>query len=322
MSILLAVIVFVMAVNLSKVYQAETTVLFLPRTEVTARNIDQIIANAKQIPTALSFYDKLVENNPSMNDEASELVDVERKEFWNSKIKISQIGKSGMLAVKTLGDGQINTEALSRRVVSDLLNIMSKYYNIKTDLDIRIVDGPIISQAVRMNISLWIFLSLLFGCVGGFLVSTFFMLLSQADFERTEKFTVEDQSDFEQETNEFPPVSFSETRIENKEALPEIRNIFNFDAEAEVVLAQPKKEEFLGASEKKAAAPDNLPIAEEEFVFAMPTETVSPIEPVAELKEVKPVETMIAEAVAADTTREATPEEVKARLNKLLRGGM
>ncbi|MFA7209308.1 MAG: hypothetical protein WC120_03395 [Parcubacteria group bacterium] len=320
-SIALAAVIFVVAMNAGKTYRAETSILFLPKTGITARNIDQIIANARQIPLALSFYDKLLQKNPSIADAASGLPAAERKEFWNSRIEVAQIGKSGLIGLSAFGADQAEAESLNRLVTNDLLVVLSNYYNVKTDLDIRIIDGPISSEVAGMDVWLRIAVSLASGFIIGFLAVVLFTILSEVDFEQVAGSADGGSKEAKKEPIVgLPRVSFTETRTEKKEPAAEVKNIFNFDTEKEASLVSPKKD-FI-TSEKKAAAPSNLPVSEEEFTFNISGEADLPVSPTIGTEEVKPLEEMIADAVAADTTREATPEEVKARLNKLLKGDM
>ncbi|MDP1619839.1 MAG: hypothetical protein Q8M12_02475 [bacterium] len=320
-SIVLAAVVFIAATDANKAYRAETSILFLPKTETATRNIDQIIANAQEIPLALSFYDKLLQKNPGITDAAADLPAMERKEFWNSQVETARIGKSGLIKLSAFGANQAEAESLDRFAISDLLVVLSNYYNIKTDLDIRIVDGPISSEVVRMDVWLRVSASLASGLIIGFLLSIFFTIMSEAELGNFAKLAGDGSKEVKKEPAAgLPKVSFGETRTEKKEPAAEVKDIFNFDTEKEASLVRPKKE--IVTSEKKAAAPSNLPVSEEEFIFNISTEADLPVSSKIESEEAKPLEEMIADAVAADTTREATPEEVKERLNKLLKGGM
>ena len=87
-AILLAAIIFAFGINQSKIYQAEVKLLILPKNEISASNIDQIIENAKEIPTALSFYDKLVQLNPEIESGATSLSDKDRRDVWNAQIGV------------------------------------------------------------------------------------------------------------------------------------------------------------------------------------------------------------------------------------------
>jgi len=321
-SIALAAVVFIAATDANKAYRAETSILFLPKTEITVRNIEQIIANAKQIPLALSFYDKLLEKNPHiLDDVAADLPAAERKEFWNSRIETERIGKSGVVVLAAFGASQTEAESLDRLVVGDLLVVLSNYYNVKTDLDIRIVDGPISNEVVRMDVWSRALISLAAGAIIGFLLSLFFMILGEAGLGKTGWPEAIGPCEIKKDqTAELPNVSFTETRAEKKEPAVEAKDIFDFAAEKEASLMRSRKEPV--TTEKKAAAPSNLPVSEEEFTFNISPEADLPDSSKIESEEAKPLEEMIADAVATDTTREATPEEVKERLNKLLKGDM
>jgi len=284
-------------------------VLLLPKSEMSVRNIEQIIANAKQIPLSLSFYNKLIEINSDIEDEASELPDAKRKDFWNSKIQTTQIGNSGVVRLTTFASDQMQAEILSRQSASSLVVVMSRYYNIKTDLDMRIIDGPIASQTTKTNIFLWIFLSLILGLILGLIVS----LLTELIVGKIENKKDDRQIGFGTQPARLTNFSFPIFGTDNKKILPvESESIFNFNIKKEREIVEPVViEESFAVAEKKATAPANLPIAEEEVSFDFKSQPE---------EEMQFVEKIVSDAVSKDNAREATPEEVKARLNKLLSG--
>jgi len=304
-SAVFAVIIFIIAINSNKAYRSEMDVLFLPKSEMAARNINQIVANAKQIPLSLSFYNKLVENNSDIEDGAMELPDAKRKQFWNAQISTEQIRKSGVVSVIAYSDNPMQADIINRQVTADLLVVMSRYYNIKTDLDMRIIDGPIADQIARTNIALWVFISLAIGLILGFIVGS----LTDLILGKAEDMASEEKIDIGQKTSIFPKFSFPEVKIEKHKAEFPPKKPFNFKVEEEEALVTPKNEKAFVAAEKKATAPDNLPFAED-FEFNAPKQE----EGAAKIYEEK--------KFSADMAREATPEEVRARLNKLLGGDM
>ena len=333
-SVLFAVGVFLVAINSSRTYQSNMDVLFLPKSEMAVNDMNQIVANAKQIPLSLSFYNKLLENNADIEDGAVELPDAKRKDFWNSEIEVEQIGKSGAVRIAVFSSNPLQAEITSRAAANGLVVVMSNYYDIKTDLNMRIIDGPITKNIARLNVYLWTLLSLLVGFIFSFVIN------SLVDFVVEKIGSIRSASQIESAPIEyqpaFPSLSFPKMEIGKKEDVPlETEDIFNFNVENEQALVEarietkPEKKEgttvaFMAGS-KKAAAPANLPIAEEEFSFdeTLPVEENeekinTPIELPKEIESVKPV----VDAAPIDVTREATPEEVKERLNKLLSGGI
>lgn len=265
LAILVAAVVFSIGINSQKIYQSEIKILILPKSAIAAQNIDQIIENAKEIPRSLSFYDKLVEFNPNIEDGSFNLPDQKRRDAWNSKMEIKRVDKSGIINISAFDKDQTQAEAISIQVAKDLATVMNKYYDTKADLDMRVIDGPIVYLVSQAKIISWVLMSLLAG-----------LLLSLAIFSivgiYSEKF-------FEPEKT--IGSTFSLAGLEK----------YDFRQPA-VSLSQ----------DKKASAPSNLPIGDESIIAV----------------DEQPKELSLEEKKYLH--REATPEEVKERLNKLLRG--
>jgi len=271
--VVLAVIIFFAGISLNSRYQSEVRILILPKSEIASRNSQQIIANAQEIPYSLSFYNKLVENNGDIGDEAEEFSNAKRKEFWNSKLKIKIKGQSGILSININDKSQWQAQVLSRAVAQNIAIVMSHYYNVKTDLDIRIIDGPIVSTFKDYSNKAWIFSSLILGFLISFAIGLIKLFIVRI------------------------PVPEKITPLENvfsksfKKTIPE-----------EEFKIEKRKPENPFIIEKKASAPTNLPTGKTNELEAF----------IKEKKEKEPKK----------TSREATPEEIKERLNRLLRGEM
>jgi capsular polysaccharide biosynthesis protein len=308
-SAVIAMVIFLVAINSNRVYQSNMDVLFLPKSEIAVRNVEQIIANAKQIPLSLSFYDSLIENNSDIEDVAAELPDAKRKDFWNSKIETKQIEKSSVVRLTTFASDQMQAEVLSRQTANSLVIVMSRYYNIKTDLDMRIIDGPIADQITKTNIFLWIFLSLILGLILGVFVN----ILTEFIVGKIENKKKDRQIKIRPEPAGLANFSFPMVGMESAKTLPaEPESVFKFNVEQEREIVEPAViEESFVVTEKKAAAPANLPIAEEEVLLDFKSQPK---------EHAQFVEKIVSDALSKDVTREATEEEVKARLNKLLNG--
>ena len=305
-AVVFAGIFFAATLGLNKTNQSEVDVLLLPKNDATARNIEQVVGNAKQIPHNLSFYNKILELNPDITDTLNNLADDKRKQAWNAEFQIEQIRKSGMLRIKNFNADQWQAELLSRQIASSLVVVMNKYYDPKTELEVRIVDGPIASQITKNNVGLNLLVSLILGLIFGSVASILVKLVSKKNDEDLSG----EESAPEQGSFAFPKISFPEIKINKPEVAPDQKKPFDFKIEEEAALVQPKKESLFSFGSKKAAAPENLPVADEAILDMLPKE--EPTEaPVEEIK-----------TAPIDTTREATPEEVRERLNKLLGGGI
>jgi len=181
---------------------------------------------------------------------------------------------------------------LSQKTADTLFNVVSNFYNIKTDIGISIIDGPIVSSVLRK----WLFvitLSLIVGLTTSWALSILLGLLEK--------------------TFKLGTYSFK------KSPLAGLKDRFNTPIKKETSIEK-KKEDFFEdvpyhfkeISDKKSAiksssAPSNLPIADEmSFIFEDPKEEeIAKEENFIQLKKEEPSE-----------------EEMKKRLNTLLMGDM
>jgi capsular polysaccharide biosynthesis protein len=269
MFILASAVVFIALLNLNQVYQSETDVLIIPKSAPAISNSAQIIENLRKIPYSLSFYNKLVQNNPDVQIEAiSELPDYKKKTAWDEKIEIERSKNTGIIMIKVSDKSQYQAEILSGQISKDLIRTASAIYNIKDDIDIRIIDGPITLATSQKPV----FTLILESFLGGFIsvLISFFIPFWMFGKKSSQKY-------FDKKVYSWPENRLSETSPQE--------------------IWQPAQK-FPSSSAKKAFAPDNLPIA-----------------PISEESKDK-----IKKDEGTPIIREATPEEVKERLNMLLSG--
>jgi len=283
-------IIFLALNNLNRGYQTETDILIIPKNSLIAGNISQIIENLSQIPLTLSFYKRVnQENGDVFDDTILELPDYKKQIYWKSRLKIIHIKGSGILKIITFGNNSYQAELLNQEVVRTFLVSISSYYNIKTELDLRIINQFITNFTNQSNFSILFFESLL----GGFILSSLIFGASFYFFQKelflktvpTKPFFDYSKFNYQlknnQKNNSWLKESFSDMNLSKKQSTASI------------------------IKEKTSQAPSNLPLAPVSFSKDTANKKIS-----VEVK--KPKKTEI--------TREATPEEVKAKLNSLLKG--
>ena len=289
-TIVVAVIVFMIGVNQNKAFVGETDILVLSKSDQVSRNLDQVIGDVKEIPHSLSFYNKLLQENPDIEDVAAGLPDAQRKSEWNANLDVRSIKNSGVLKVEFSSPSQLQAEIVSEQTAKDIAVVMSRYYSIQSDLDIRLIDGPIVQKANGMKNGGLIALGIVIGLIGGAI--TFF--LSYLLFGKKIRLAT---------PNFMPNVKFP-SFSKNKAKTPVMPTMEKAQPEKAFVMPEMIKEKLI-VSERKTAAPSNLPVGEE-FVMGSLRRVEKKVEP----------ETPKAEP----STHEASEEEVRARLNKLLNG--
>ncbi len=286
-------VIYIALTNLNHIYQTEIDVLIIPKNNLTVKNSNQIIENLKHIPLTLSFYEKLIqENGDDFNDSVLELPDYRKQIYWNSKIRISKVEDSDILKIIVFGNSIYQSENLSREVLKTFLTVTSSYYNIKTDLDIRIINKPVTNFTYKTSICILFLESLLGSFILVLLVFWFsFSLFEKELFFKTKTKTPKllfDYNSFNNSNQKKPQEALS---LKNS-----LKNVSSFSI----------------GKEKKAQAPNNLPLAPVSFLENTNQKKSS--------TKKNPSLNKIDKEKKLDSTREATPEEVKARLNKLLSG--
>jgi len=307
---------FLLLLEKYKQYDSEISIIFVPKSEIAARDAERIIENMEILPTKMFFYDRMAAYDK----------DIENKISSFSDVKVEREKNSSVMKISALAKGREDSIAVSKTVTTTLFNVLGFYYNIKKDADFRIVDGPI----THVVITNWIFI-LVYGLLAGILSLFVISFISQSIFSYPER--------KKKASNLF--------KISQKiKAKPEISKIREED-EVYEIKASPKT---IPASTKQSSAPENLPFIDEDYFrnniikSAEPEpeifeEIVEIEEPTEIAKETTPSASVSADAEATadkkamtdkktvadkeepvDFHREPTQEELKKRLNQLLRG--
>jgi capsular polysaccharide biosynthesis protein len=324
---LLASVVFVYLVNSNRTYQSETEILILPKNQMASENFEQIIDNSKVIVQSLSFYDAMILSNHNIEDKSQAFSFAKRKEFWKNMVKTKRIENSGVISIIIYEDYISQAEVIGKQSAETLKNELGKIYKIDEDISIVLLEGPTITESPKTNLAILLFESLVAGFLIGLIINFLYIWIREIKFSlkidlkipkrpfRKEIFPWKKLEEMKEEAKEKVKKSFSADStepIDLEEQRQFIENIIKQKMEEEQVKKQASFSENSVASQniiigKKAGAPSNLPVFDEqnmEELLSGKLPEKSEIEIVGE----QPVE------------REATPDEIKERLNKLLSG--
>ena len=332
--VIAAAVIFVALINLNQTYESRTDILVILRSQTAVQNSDQILNNLAALPSSLSFYDKMIQDNPDVIAAGTEsMPDAEKKAYWDSKIKIERLPGSGILEITAIDPSMSRAEIFSESAANELVATAGFYYNIQADIDIRIIDGPITRQTCIYPEYILFFE----GLVGGFLLVTFAFFISFLLFgekeenisQRPIRWTFTGEKTFSPLSRTLENIGWESAAIDLQKKRNDVKLKPVPEADKSEEKATPKEElqaEFPEAqlsTSKKAAAPANLPIAEDLPGFSVPQSKDNKPAIVPEKKEeaLPAEEKKEAELEKKEPIiREATPDEVKERLNKLLSG--
>ncbi|MFC1756424.1 hypothetical protein ACFLY1_00555 [Patescibacteria group bacterium] len=294
LSLVLTVIFCFLFIGNFKSYKSEVSVLFVPKSDQASIQSEQIIQNFTELPRRLSFYEKLLMDNLEIKDRFEGFDKDKRKAMWNRSIDIERKEKSSIIYVVAESKNKVQSQKISKQIAITLFANASKYYNVKNDIDLRLIDGPISKTFVKDWYWLAL-LSILLGIGAAYVISAVPSFLDKL---------------VKQKISSFPHRSYSKKN--NNEGF----------------LHFPKKDEIQGKV-KKNQAPSNLPVAADEYEFPENNFFISDRE--AGSAEAELIDNVISSnndsikndnIIGGETDKEPTEEELKERLNQLLKGGL
>lgn len=155
-----------------RAYESEVRVLVIGKSPAVAT--DQVVENFAELSKNLSFYERVLAGNDLIDDDFLGYSQDKRKELWNETVGVKRSDKSGILIITARQDRAEKAKLLAEETTKTLFAVASFYYNIKTDIDMRIVDEPITKTVLRDPIE---YVLVSFGSAFG-VTAFFFGLLS------------------------------------------------------------------------------------------------------------------------------------------------
>ncbi len=292
----------------SVAYRSEMILLVVSKNEKIAVASEEIAGNLTEMVGTLFFYEKLLRDNPGIEDEWADFSKDKKKKLWNEKVKAFHQTGSTTFVVEITDKKQAQSNFLAKQSVAGLFNLAGRYYDIKTDIDLRILEGPITKMILRGWY--WIVLS-------GILVGAFLSWLVQLFFLFIEKlFSVKSALKFS--SIKFPKIKkIGGGRKEDLEKLIE-----NYAEKDSAFFAPKIKTKF-----RKSNPPINLPIASaiKEKDIQEEEDDIQVVQQEIEISAVKEAQIgseQIKKENNNEVVSEPTEEEFKKRLNQLLRGDL
>jgi len=302
---ILSVVFFLFLIDNSKNYSVETSIIFIPKSEKAAENSEHIIENLKIFPTKLGFYNKLLKDNSHIEDNFFGFSDNQRKKEWNKNLKIEREGESSIIKLSTKASDFEEVKCISDATISTLFNVISFYYDIKNDVDLRIIEEPTVSIKIN-NWFLIILWSLIAGTATSFLISLISIFISNSLTANKEKAISQLKKPFFKFNFE-PKKTIENIVVQKNETTKNIPTIPKPSNEI-------KKTAF--SPQNLPGAPGNLSFIDEDYFRTIVLKGKESTEKITEVN--TEIQKSPQESINAD--QEPTQEELKRRLNQLLRG--
>jgi len=338
---------FLVGFSKFRTYQSEITILAIPKSATAIKQKDQIINNIVQLSKSLAFYDRLLKDNPNFQDSAMGERLETRKQVWNEMLSISRVDeKSSTIVFSISSSNEGSADLVASKTARTIFDVTSAYYNVKDDVDLRIIDGPI----TKTNVTGWpwlVLISIILGSLVGVLVEKI-ITLERKTVGLPDIFKNNPLRNLNQKKVTTEPMPLA--ALENLYETEKVSEVLSEKKLAPVAPAEILPTENLVVKEQikpqaqaptkeiehlqeivsrnvypnfpelpvhnigeKATAPSNLPIGDFDFSFGPMVES----EPALKEEVVEEVEEVVP---AVAKIHEPTPEQLKERLNQLLKG--
>lgn len=308
-------------------YSTEVTVLVVSHSSAI-ENSSSVADNMAELTKTLSFYNRLLTENDSIDDSFIGYAPDKRKENWNNVVSVTKQNGSGVLIIRANGDTPEKSRQLAMQTAQTMFSVAGLYYNVKTDVDMRIVDGPLVSYTLERPFS---YVGIIF-LTSFSLTSLFFFLLRRVPElfgkRNTETFVsntafLKENGFFDEldERHAYPDFNANDyaSWIDPKKFIPEKPQALSFE--------RPAQEETQRVPRvKHASAPANLPVASDEMNLPVADEASLPFTfetapeeiEISEAESFEEITPVIEEIFSTPNRGEPTQEDYKRRLNELL----
>jgi len=288
--------------DISKEYEATVLILVVPKSQIIATQSETVMRNIAEFPKTLAFYERLLKFNPEIKDGFAGMEPTARKNSWNGTIKVSENG-SGIITLTVFAKNPTQAEALSKKTAQNLFQTVSNFYDIKTDIGISIIDGPLVSSVWRNRLVAILF-SIAIGLSISLVLNIFLDWLEKKPksernyFQKSPLRGLKNKIGISTEEKKFAP--------KEEDFFQDVPYYFEEMSDKKILEFEDEYPDFSEAPNpvtKSASAPANLPIAETDFIFGEENKTQEEDHDFIEMKKQEP-----------------TVDEMKERLNKLLKG--
>jgi capsular polysaccharide biosynthesis protein len=316
-------------------YSADVTVLVVSKS--ATQTSEDISANMAELTQTLSFYNRVLSDNDLIDDAFDGYAQDARKAAWQTLVTVTKQDGSGVMIVRAHGDDPESVKLLAQQTAQTMFSVAGLYYNVKTDVDMRIVDGPFVSYTLQnplAYVGTVILTSLALTSIFFFFLrivpKLFVVRKERKTFPAVDTLRVSANTDESIERHAYPEFHTGDAVpwIDPKKFVPQKPQTLSYESfeNREPVV-------FGSHTIKHASAPSNLPTAADDvdlpvadvetlpFTFeALPEESDIVLPRVDEeaVPPVMPDVVAISESSVAQVPLEPTQEEYKRRLNELL----
>src|SRR3989344_172070 len=128
-------------------YQAEMTLLVIGKGELSG-SAGEVASSLSELSQTLRFYDLLLERTEQFSDPYAGLSQDQRKKSFRSLFVAKRKPDSNIITLSVRSKDADDAKVLAQAGAETLFALTGFYYNIQTNVDVRVVEGPIVTATI------------------------------------------------------------------------------------------------------------------------------------------------------------------------------
>lgn len=276
-------------------YVAKSQVIVLAKDSKSAQNLSFILNNISQIPKSLAFFEKITAESGEIENIWENLAPSKKKNAWSKISRVKMVPDTSMLEITNLGSNLIQARLINQEIIKGLKNDTAGLYNPQNEVEIRTIGDIEIRNLPNYK-------PIVFGLAAFVIFWIFSLIFDKISKDRAVSFRLQSavRKKISEDLSEYSEHKDKGVSFEVK--LPASTARLDSSRLAKPASPAPIRP-VTTVSEKKGAAPANLPIG------------------TLEIPEYKDIKAEISEAEFGKTKGgEPSEDEVKKRLNALIKG--
>lgn len=131
-----------------RVYESKVTAILIAKSDRAATLSRSMVENATLLAGTMAYQNRFFEAMSLKNGAFDEMPDALRRESFPAMISVTADGEGSVLSVRGIAEDPDDSKERARQASLVLFQFFGQYYNIKDDVEFRIIEGPVTSSII------------------------------------------------------------------------------------------------------------------------------------------------------------------------------
>lgn len=131
-----------------RVYESKVTAILIAKSDRAATLSRSMVENTVLLADTMAYQNRFFEAISSKNGAFDETPDALRRASFRKMISVSAGEEGSVLSIRGIAEDPDDSKERARQASLTLFQFFGQYYNIKDDVEFRIIEGPVTSSVI------------------------------------------------------------------------------------------------------------------------------------------------------------------------------